>query len=398
MGDFFNDVALWKSYYQSNDLYRFVLADRNLPDMYDNFKRLLDTYRYEYASYHLLPLINSKDIVIRAMEDSRSMVLSQRTPEETVIAPPPQEEPKSQSQVGVLVNGREINSDAPPMIIEGRTMVPLRSIALEMECGVQWRESDRTMFITSKGKPQVDVPQGSGDLRVVVDGREIKGDVPPILVQERILVPVRVVAEFLGVKVGWDDQNRLVLIRTAVEEKPVDIHPPADQKPPVEQNPLVVHKPPVEQQPLDTHKPPVNQPPPEKHNPPVNQNPPVEQKPLDGHNIPADQGTTVDQKPPAAPQPVVYTVSGLQWDEWTVRSAGNGLPIEKDIRKKEDSPWAFSGDTISYNSTGTQLYHNDYVITRQEFDLSDILVTFEATGTFRSDYGYTGPASPRPLS
>lgn len=401
MGDFFNDASIWKSYYQYNDLYRFVTADRSLPGMYDFFKRLLDTYRYEYASHHLLPLINSKDIVIGAMEESKSMTLSMRTAEETAAARP-QEETNPQDQVGVLVNGRGIISDVPPVVIEGRTMVPLRSIAQELKCDVQWRDGDSTMIVTSGGKPPVEVPPGGGSLRVVVDGREVTGDVPPILMQGRILVPVRVVAETLGARVDWDSLNRLVLIQTALEKKPADAQPAVVHKPPVDHKPPVVQtvitdqkppvKPPVEEILIPDHEPPVIPPveeiPIPDHKPPVDYRPPVEENPVFNHKPPVDPPS--ESKPPA-PQPVEYTAPGLQWDEWTVRSAGNGLPIEKDLRKKEDSPWEFSGDTISYSGTGTQLYHNDYVITRQEFDLSDILVTFEAAGAFRSDYGYTGP-------
>lgn len=49
------------------------------------------------------------------------------------------------------------------------------------------------------------------------------------------------------------------------------------------------------------------------------------------------------------------------------------------------------GDTLTYSSTGDHLYHNDFIVTRQDYDVSDITVTFEATGTFRTDYGYIGP-------
>lgn len=205
------------------------------------------------------------------------------------------------------MNDSPVASDVPPQIINQRTMVPLRFVAQALQAKVEWRDSDRSVIVTSKGKSSAAVPPGSGELRVVVDGREVRGDVPPVIVDGRTLVPVRFVAEAMSAKVGWDGENRRVLIKTTAQETPAPQQPPAN------------------------------------------------------------------------------TGASVQWDEWTVRGTAN------DARQQGDSPWTAGSDTLSYTGTGTHSYHNDFVVTRGDFDVSDILVTFEATGTFRTDYGYTGP-------
>lgn len=50
------------------------------------------------------------------------------------------------------------------------------------------------------------------DIRVLLDGQEMTFDVPPQLVGDRTLVPVRAVAESLDCKVDWDDATSTVLI------------------------------------------------------------------------------------------------------------------------------------------------------------------------------------------
>lgn len=53
----------------------------------------------------------------------------------------------------------------------------------------------------------------AGDsIRLHVNGREIRTDVPPQLIDGRLMVPVRWVAEALGARVNWDGQKGLVTI------------------------------------------------------------------------------------------------------------------------------------------------------------------------------------------
>lgn len=56
--------------------------------------------------------------------------------------------------------------------------------------------------------------EGYPIVKVIVDGREIKGDVPAINFNGRTMVPVRFVAEALGAQVDWDSQNYTVIINS----------------------------------------------------------------------------------------------------------------------------------------------------------------------------------------
>ena len=50
------------------------------------------------------------------------------------------------------------------------------------------------------------------DIRIDVDGAPITTDQPPLLVNDRTLVPIRAVAEAAGVTVGWDGETRRVTL------------------------------------------------------------------------------------------------------------------------------------------------------------------------------------------
>lgn len=52
----------------------------------------------------------------------------------------------------------------------------------------------------------------SDPVKLVVNGQEIKPDVPPQIINGRTVVPVRWIAEALGAEVTWDDKTRTVSI------------------------------------------------------------------------------------------------------------------------------------------------------------------------------------------
>src|SRR5690348_5906222 len=55
--------------------------------------------------------------------------------------------------------------------------------------------------------------QGADAPRIVVNGREVTSDVPPLLSGGTVLVPLRVVADALGAGVSWQRSTQVVTIR-----------------------------------------------------------------------------------------------------------------------------------------------------------------------------------------
>ncbi len=92
-----------------------------------------------------------------------------------------------------VVNGVRNYTDVPPMLLNNRTMVPLRFIAESMGADVQWREKTRAVEIRQDGKY----------LQLVLDQTGPGLDTPAVIVNGRTLVPIRYVAESLGANVTW---------------------------------------------------------------------------------------------------------------------------------------------------------------------------------------------------
>jgi hypothetical protein len=51
-------------------------------------------------------------------------------------------------------------------------------------------------------------------ITIHIDGKAIKTDVPPVIIKDRTMVPIRVISEELGQEVSWDAVHRRVVITT----------------------------------------------------------------------------------------------------------------------------------------------------------------------------------------
>ncbi len=52
----------------------------------------------------------------------------------------------------------------------------------------------------------------SSNIRLIVNGQKINPDVPPQIIDGRVMVPARFVAEPLGATVEWDGENNTVIV------------------------------------------------------------------------------------------------------------------------------------------------------------------------------------------
>jgi hypothetical protein len=123
----------------------------------------------------------------------------------------PVQNPGTQPTEGirVIVNGTTLTFDQPPIIENGRTLVPLRAIFEALGAQVSWEQS--TQRVTAvKGSTTVTLTIGSNAL--YRNGGEIRLDVPARIVGGRTLVPARAVAESFGSEVSWNESTRTVTI------------------------------------------------------------------------------------------------------------------------------------------------------------------------------------------
>ncbi|MBE0450856.1 MAG: hypothetical protein IBX70_08415 [Clostridia bacterium] len=108
-------------------------------------------------------------------------------------------------------------TDITPIIEEGRTLVPLRAIFESLEAEVGWDPIDRKVTAT---KGETTIILYIGNKLASVNGLSVTLDVPPKILNERTLVPLRFVSESFGADVGWDGVNRIVTV--ASKQAPSD--------------------------------------------------------------------------------------------------------------------------------------------------------------------------------
>lgn len=112
--------------------------------------------------------------------------------------------------IKVIVNDKKLNIEQDPLIINGRTLAPLRAIFEALDATVKWDGATQT--ITSvKGDKTVSMTIGKNEM--YKNGEMIWLDEAPQIVGERTLVPVRAIAEALDCSVDWNGETNSVIIK-----------------------------------------------------------------------------------------------------------------------------------------------------------------------------------------
>jgi len=114
----------------------------------------------------------------------------------------------------MYVNDNPVEIDVPPIIIEGRTYLPIRWVAEPIEANVDWSSQERKVTVSLKDKTielwigkymakvnNVDTPIDPENKKVV-----------PMIVNGRTMLPLRFIAENLGCDVQWDGITKTITI------------------------------------------------------------------------------------------------------------------------------------------------------------------------------------------
>ncbi len=119
----------------------------------------------------------------------------------------------AEDDIKVLVNSNPVVFDQPPVIQEGRTLVPMRAIFEAMGCTVDWEAASQRVTASNSAKT-ITMNINNVSMRVAEEKgvNNITLDVPPQIIGGRTLVPVRAISEALGASVNWDGATRTVTV------------------------------------------------------------------------------------------------------------------------------------------------------------------------------------------
>ena len=138
----------------------------------------------------------------------RIIVSGSGTPSITPAVPTPAT-PPSADDIKVIVNGTTLTFDQPPVVVDGRTLVPLRAIFEALGAEVDYEQSTQTVTAV---RDNITVSLTIGSNILTKNGEQITLDVPAQIIGGRTLVPARAIAESFGAEVIWDAATRVVTI------------------------------------------------------------------------------------------------------------------------------------------------------------------------------------------
>lgn len=147
---------------------------------------LRDRIRSEYSNEEL-----------QAMETVRNRLMTQYG-EAQVLKPD-----------AIVPVGWEMHFDTPPVIRDGRVLVPVRAFSEGLGAQVAWNPENHQVTIT-RGATIITLTQGSTG--GTVNGKVIALETSAEFAGNRLYVPLRFVSEVLGCQVAWDPDAQMAVI------------------------------------------------------------------------------------------------------------------------------------------------------------------------------------------
>lgn len=103
----------------------------------------------------------------------------------------------------------EEGKDTVPLIVNQRVLLPIRRIIESYGGKVEWDALDKKVKIT-KDKTVIELKISSTD--AIVNGQVKKLDTAPVIINSRTMVPLRFIVENLNIEVQWDEKNSSVYL------------------------------------------------------------------------------------------------------------------------------------------------------------------------------------------
>ena len=129
-------------------------------------------------------------------------------PAAATAEPAPAAEP---TVITVQVDGQTLTLDQPPVIQDGRTLVPLRAIFEALGAWVVW-DADAQSVTAEKHFNYISLT--IGDNKLNINDTEKTLDVPAQIIDGRTMVPVRAISEAFGAKVEWNAALNTVTVES----------------------------------------------------------------------------------------------------------------------------------------------------------------------------------------
>lgn len=115
----------------------------------------------------------------------------------------------SAAAVELYVDTNRVETDTPPTVVDGRTLVPVRAIFEAIGAVVEWDNDTRTATGV-RGDTTVTIQ--IDNTIAYVNGESRTLDVPAQIINNRTMVPARFISESMGCDVTWYQKTQTAAV------------------------------------------------------------------------------------------------------------------------------------------------------------------------------------------
>jgi len=127
----------------------------------------------------------------------------------------------------ILVDGKEITLDQPPVLIDNYALVPVRAVVDNIGLGaaISTDFTDMESRLVYINIPGYKVTLKIDSTTAIINGKKaVEMDIAPMIINNRTMVPLRFVAENFGTEVEWVPEERIIALYKG-RGKPIEIDP-----------------------------------------------------------------------------------------------------------------------------------------------------------------------------
>lgn len=128
--------------------------------------------------------------------------------------------PAHADEISIVVNGLKIQPQTPPVIVDGRTLVPLRAISEALGCDVAWDGATKGITLTDGDYlyfTWIGRDHAFKTSSMALEGSTVM-DVSPTIMNDYTMVPLRAISEMFGAEVDWNQETSTVTVDYAVKQ------------------------------------------------------------------------------------------------------------------------------------------------------------------------------------
>ncbi len=123
-------------------------------------------------------------------------------------------------EISIVINGKSISLDTAPVIVNGRTLVPARSVFEHLSANVTWNDRFQIVTITLDEK---EIELAIDIKRAKINRENVPLEVAPKIINNRTMIPLRFVGEALNMNVDWNSNQKLITMNSISNIKEINL-------------------------------------------------------------------------------------------------------------------------------------------------------------------------------